>query len=98
MQEVREIKDIPGTASEKLDNPYIRHIPIERRLTMTKHISIDEHNEFHQIIELLRRAQDGGLLRSLYVDRREYKVKALSEYGEWSVSLTPYTHEPEDST
>jgi hypothetical protein len=65
---------------------------------MTKHISIDEHNEFHQIIELLRRAQDEGLLRSLYVDRREYKVKALSEYGEWSVSLTPYAHEPEDST
>jgi hypothetical protein len=65
---------------------------------MTKHISIDEHNEFHQIIELLRRAADRGLIHSLYVDRREYKVKALSKYGKWSVSLTPHVHEPEDST
>jgi hypothetical protein len=64
---------------------------------MTRHISIDEHNEFHQIIELLRRATDRGLIHSLYVDRREYKVKALSEYGEWSVSLTPHSHELEDS-
>ncbi len=93
---IRETKDIPGTASEKLDNPYIRHIPIERRLTMTKHISIDEHNEFHQIIELLRRAHDQGLIHSLYVDHSTYKVTAISDYGEWSVNLTPRTPETED--
>ena len=58
---------------------------------MTKHISIDEHNEFHQIIEQLRRAHNRGLISALYVDQREYKIKALSDYGEWSVSLTPPT-------
>lgn len=75
----------------------IYDIYLGRRVNMTKHISIDEHNEFHQIIEMLRRAADRGLIHSLYVDRREYKVKALSKYGEWSVNLTPHTRGSEDS-
>ena len=68
----------------------------ERRLTMTKHISIDEHNEFHQIIELLRRAHDRGLIHSLFVDQRTYSITAISNYGKWSVNLTPPTCKDEE--
>ena len=62
---------------------------------MAKHINISEHNEFHQIVEMLRRAYDRGLLSALYVDQREYKIRAVSEYGEWSVNITPHKHRDE---
>jgi hypothetical protein len=74
----------------------IYDIYLERRLTMANYISVDEHNEFHQLIELLRRAHDRGLLHSLFVDQRTYKITALSNYGKWSVSLTPPTCEAEE--
>lgn len=74
----------------------IYDIYLGRRVNMTKHISIDEHNEFHQIIELLRRAHDRGLIHSLFVDQRTYSITAISNYGKWSVSLTPPTCKDEE--
>ncbi len=56
---------------------------------MSKRISIDEHALFHNIAEMLRRAQDDALVKSLYVDEQSYTITALSEYGEWSLKLSP---------
>ena len=56
---------------------------------MANRITIDEHELFHTLVRKLTRAHNEGLIHSLYVDRRNYVIKALSEYGEWYVSLKP---------
>jgi len=56
---------------------------------MSKRISIDEYMLFQNIVEEIRHARDGGLIKSLYVDEQSYTITALSEYGEWSLKLSP---------
>ena len=55
---------------------------------MAKRISIDEHALYHDIVEKLRRAQDSGLIKSLYIDEQSYTITAMSEYGEWSLKIS----------
>jgi hypothetical protein len=52
-------------------------------------ITINEHELFHALVDKLRAARDKQLIRQLYVDERNYTIKAHSQYGEWSVSLKP---------
>ena len=56
---------------------------------MVNRITIDEHELFHALVAKLRTARDKQLIQQLYVDERNYTIKAHSQYGEWSISLKP---------